>query len=395
MRTSTIERWGSAICAVALLAGCGGPQPPINLSPQGVVPPQRPDLQPYHILHEFGKLPGDGYSPTRGLIVVKGTLYGTTGSGGTYSYGTVYSITKSGEETVLHSFAGNGDGANPNSELLDVNGTLYGTTESGGAYNKGTVFSVTPRGEEKVLHSFDYTLTNGGPPAGGLIDVSGTFYGVTYWYGVKNRGAVYSITPAGNEKQLYSFGTKTNDGENPDSPLLDVGGVLYGTTYQGGKDNLGTVFAVTPSGRQHTLYSFGTNEFHDGWFPMGGLSYFKGKLYGTTESGGNGSGAIFTITTNGSEKVIHSFVGSDGSQPMAGLTLVRNIFYGTTFVGGVNNVGTVFSVTPAGGEAVLHSFVDGSGKNPEARLVVADGILYGTTFGGYYAHHGGVFSFMP
>lgn len=381
--------------AVALLTGCAGAQSSISLSPQGFVSPLGPNLQAYHILHEFGKSAGDGTSPSKGLIVVKGTFYGTTGSGGSNNYGTVYSITKSGEETVLHSFAGNGDGANPNSELLDVDGVLYGTTESGGADNKGTVFSVTPRGEEKVLHSFDYTLTNGGPPAGGLIDVNGTLYGTTYWYGLKNQGAVYSITPKGNEKLLYSFGTKTNDGENPDAALLDVDGVLYGTTYQGGKYNSGTVFAVTTRGRQHVVYTFEENGFHDGWFPMGGLAYLKGRLYGTTENGGDGSGTIFSVTTNGTEKVLHSFVGSDGSQPMAGLIVVRNILYGTTFVGGVKNVGTVFSVMPTGTETVLHSFSDGAGKNPMARLLVAGGILYGTTYGGYYAHHGNVFSFTP
>ncbi len=381
--------------AVALLTGCAGAQSSIDPSPQGLVSPQSPNLQAYNILHEFGKSAGDGYSPSRGLIVVKGTLYGTTGSGGAYNYGTVYSITKSGEETVLHSFAGNGDGANPNSELLDVDGVLYGTTESGGADNKGTVFSITPHGDEKVLHSFDYSLTNGGPPSGGLTDVNGTLYGTTYWYGLENHGAVYSITPQGNEKLLYSFGTKANDGENPNGALLEVAGVLYGTTYQGGKYNRGTVYAVTTRGGQHVVYSLGKSGFHDGSFPAGGLAYLKGRLYGTTPSGGDGSGTIFSVTTNGTEKVLHSFVGSDGSQPMAGLIVVKNILYGTTFVGGVKNVGTVFSITPAGTETVLHSFSDGTGKNPMARLLVADSILYGTTYGAYYAHHGNVFSFVP
>ncbi|HXM06145.1 MAG TPA: choice-of-anchor tandem repeat GloVer-containing protein, partial [Candidatus Acidoferrum sp.] len=179
------------------------------------------------------------------------------------------------------------------------------------------------------------------------------------------------------------------------SPLLDVDGVLYGTTYQGGKYNRGTVFAVTTRGRQHVVYSFVTNGYDDGQYPMGGLAYLEGRMYGTTENGGHGSGTIYSVTTNGTEKELHSFVGSDGSQPMAGLIAVKNILYGTTFVGGAKNVGSIFSVTPAGSETVLHSFSDGTGKNPMARLLVADHILYGTTHGGYYAHHGGVFSFIP
>ena len=46
--------------------------------------------------------------------------------------GTVFSVTPSGQEKVLHAFAGASDGANPNAALIDVNGTLYGTTVHGG-----------------------------------------------------------------------------------------------------------------------------------------------------------------------------------------------------------------------------------------------------------------------
>ncbi|MGA8326822.1 MAG: choice-of-anchor tandem repeat GloVer-containing protein, partial [Candidatus Cybelea sp.] len=58
--------------------------------------------------------------------------------------GTVFSVTTSGTETVLHSFGGSGDGAHPDASLLNVNGTLYGTTGGGGAHGDGTVFSLLP-----------------------------------------------------------------------------------------------------------------------------------------------------------------------------------------------------------------------------------------------------------
>jgi uncharacterized repeat protein (TIGR03803 family) len=79
---------------------------------------------------------------------VKGRLYGTTAGGGASSgctgCGTVFRITLSGEEKVLHSFAGGSDGAVPKAGLIDVGGTLYGTTSDGGTSKTGTVFALTP-----------------------------------------------------------------------------------------------------------------------------------------------------------------------------------------------------------------------------------------------------------
>jgi uncharacterized repeat protein (TIGR03803 family) len=78
------------------------------------------------------------------LIDVKGTLYGTTKSGGTKDMGTVFCLSTTGMEHVLHNFAGGADGANPYASLVNVKGTLYGTTASGGAYGQGTIFALSP-----------------------------------------------------------------------------------------------------------------------------------------------------------------------------------------------------------------------------------------------------------
>jgi uncharacterized repeat protein (TIGR03803 family) len=106
-----------SICAAAaLLAGCGGLQPPLGVSPQGVASRQSP-AQAYAILHKFGGS-GDGWYPSAALINVKGTQYGTTVEGGSRNAGTAFSSTKSGDETVLHSFGGSGDGVQPFAGLL-------------------------------------------------------------------------------------------------------------------------------------------------------------------------------------------------------------------------------------------------------------------------------------
>jgi uncharacterized repeat protein (TIGR03803 family) len=87
------------------------------------------------------------------LLVRDGTLYGTTMAGGSgYDSGTVFSITPSGSESILHSFGNAHDGSSPIAGVILSNGTLYGTTMSGGSkYESGTVFDITPSGSESVL----------------------------------------------------------------------------------------------------------------------------------------------------------------------------------------------------------------------------------------------------
>jgi len=74
----------------------------------------------------------DGAGPLASLVRFKGALYGTTQMAGTDSEGTVFRVTTSGQESVLHSFDGT-DGSGPVAGLAVVNGALYGTTPNGGA----------------------------------------------------------------------------------------------------------------------------------------------------------------------------------------------------------------------------------------------------------------------
>ncbi len=332
------------------------------------------------VLHRFKGGPADGETPVAPLLNVNGTLYGTTASGGAYGNGTVFAITTSGMETVLYSFKGvPADGARPRAPLLNVNGTLYGTTVEGGAQSCssyegggcGTVFSITPSGKETVLHSFKGAKTDGQNPDGGLIYVNGKLYGTTHgggpncFFGVGAVcGTVFSITSSGKERVLYFFKGGTTDGQNPDARLIYVKGKLYGTTTGAGAYNLGTVFATTPSGTETVLHSFGNGS--DGAIPQAGLINVNGTLYGTTVGGGadsfcsryyTGCGTVFSITTSGKETVRYRFKGgsTDGDSPQAGLINVSGTLYGTTAGGGSDycpysgpdqGCGTVFSLKP-------------------------------------------------
>lgn len=212
------------------------------------------------VLHSFAGKP-DGAHPKASLINVSGTLYGTTFYGGANcssrgGCGTVFTITPSGAESVLYSFkGGSGDGEYPTqAPLLDVNGTLYGTSKRGGTHNLGTVFSMTTSGEETVLHSFGGSK-DGIYPYGGLIDVNGTLYGMTSnggsvscglrYGGIPGCGTVFKITTSGKETVLHSFGA-SKDGKYPYGGLIDVKNTLYGTTTAGGAHNAGTVFSLSP-----------------------------------------------------------------------------------------------------------------------------------------------------
>ncbi len=352
----------------------------------------------YQLLYSF-RGDKDGKFPWAGLINVNGTLYGTTHGGGAHKAGTFFSITTTGTKKVLYSFGGGSHGSAPSGNFIAVKGTLYGTTDYGGAGSCfggcGTVFSITTTGTEKVLYSFAGG-SDGVHPNGSLINVNGTLYGTTSEGGGSGCsgsgcGTVFSITMTGTEKVLYSF-AGGSDGANPAAGLINVKGTLYGTTFTGGANGWGTVFSVTTTGTEKVVYGFcSQTSCADGLWPAAGLINVKSTLYGTTRNGGaNGWGTVFSVTTTGTEKVLYSFGGgSDGGDPVATLIHVNGKLYGTTYYEGngegcVNGCGTVFSVTTTGSEKVLHSFGgDADGANPAANLVNLNGTLYSTTtYGG-------------
>lgn len=249
------------------------------------------------VLHDFAG-GNDGALPLADLTDVDGTFYGTTYRGGAYSNGTVFSVTPSGSENVIYAFhGGTQDGQYPYAGLVNLNGTLYGTTLDGGSAGYGTVFSVTPSGTEQVLHSFQGG-SDGARPHAGLIALNGTLYGTTLGGGGAKRcapggcGTVFSITPSGTETVLYSFALH-RDGFGPYATLLALNGKLYGTTPGGGK-GFGTVFSVTPSGTERLLHAFVPS---DGSGPYGGLINIHRTLYGTTSAGGtHNDGTVYSVT---------------------------------------------------------------------------------------------------
>src|ERR1019366_3249147 len=241
------------------------------------------------VLHNFNFNGTDGLSPWAGLIFdAAGNLYGTTHQGGTYGAGTVFELMPvaggTWTEQVLHSFSNGADGGDPQAGLIvDTAGNLYGTTVTGGTYTYGTVFELTPAAggtwTETVLHNFNSDGTDGTYPSAGLIfDAAGNLYGTTQDGGTSNSGTVFELSPDGSggwtEGVLHSFGVGT-DGVHPSQGLVfDAAGNLYGTTFYGGTYAYGTAFELTPAGggtwTEKILHNF-NSDGTDGYHPHAGL----------------------------------------------------------------------------------------------------------------------------
>ncbi len=404
----------SASLAATTLAGCGGPQAPVSapFSSSSAGLAGQAKQSKYRVLHYFqGGIYGDGATPNAGLTDLRGRLYGTTSQGharGYADYGTVFSITRSGKETVIHGFGGPPyDGAFPRGGLTNVQGTLYGTTKSGcnsyyPYYEDGTVFSIMPSGKETVIHCFGGYKSTPRFPNGGLIYVKGRLYGtaasgpgICYSYGPRDcLGAVFAVTTSGAERAIHYFAGPPYDGAIPTGGLIKVNGTFYGTTSEGGANNEGTIFSIKARGSEKVLHSFGAPR--DGEAPFGGLINVRGILYGVTSGGGKyGYGTTFSIRQSGIESVIHNFAGPpyDGAAPNS-LINVDGSFYGGTSSGGASDFGTVFAMTPSGAQTILHNFVGSpyDGVDPSVSIYV-NGILYGTTSGGGIANNGTIYRY--
>jgi uncharacterized repeat protein (TIGR03803 family) len=347
------------------------------------------------ILHAFtgGE---DGGMPYSSLTFdIAGNLYGTTHNGGAYGVGTIYELSPvSGgwKESVIHSF-NNSDGYGPyGGVIFGASGNIYGTTGNGGKYNYGTVFKLQrgPKGgwEETVLYNFGSAETTGRVPEGNLVfDDDGNLYGTSFYGGENGGGTVWELSPPADKgdwslKTLHTFGG-VKDGVNPYAGVI-IGsqGKLYGTTWIGGLNNAGIVFELTPMPQgpweENILCDF------NGTGAVGGLIFDDdGNLYGATFSN-----LIYRLTPSSESVWKESNLAVVANSPESTLVFDKaGNLYGTTLNGGSAVKGSVFELSPImGGWRVteLHAFTGGAdGAHADVGLAIdASGTLYGTTYAG-------------
>ena len=319
------------------------------------------------VLHNFSG--PDGANPASNLVMdASGALYGTTEFGGyTHSCvgtesegcGTVFKLGSDGKETVLHRFTGGVDGSSPWVGLvMDATGNLYGTTAYGGLAGEGVAFKLVGK-KETVLHSFCSwpNCDDGAYIGSGLImDAAGNLYGTAYAGGDTNCGCGVVYKLAGKKETILHAFKGPPDGGDPLATLyMDSSGNLYSTTQHGGtfSYSAGTVFEVSSDGQEHVLHKFQINGYkqRDGYDPQNAVVQdAAGNLYGTTDDGGvYDEGVVYEITTDGKEKILHTFCSgdcTDGANPNDLIIDAKGNLYGTTYDGANNGNGVVFMITP-------------------------------------------------
>ncbi len=248
----------------------------------------------------------NGYEPYAGLTLSGNTLYGTTCWGGANGDGTVFSVPiTGGTPTILTSFNGS-NGENPQAGLTLSGSTLYGTTYNGAADGWGTVFSIpTTGGTPTIVASF--SGPNGQHPFTSLTLSGSTLYGTTAGGGAGynpsagnyGNGTVFSVPSTGGTPTVLASFNGSN-GQYPYAGVTLSGNTLYGTTPYGGTDSEGNIFSVPITGGTPTvLVSFTSNSHSSGQWPFAGLILSGNALYGTTFVGGaNGDGTVFALTPN-------------------------------------------------------------------------------------------------
>ncbi len=375
------------------------------------------------VLHAFtGE--SDGANPDTGLSMdAAGNLYGTTYLGGANGFGNIFKLKRAGENwlmTPLYNFTGQNDGAEPITTLtIAPDGTLYSASGGGQGIGAccGAVFHLqpSPNTPRSALTPWDITLlhhfigTDGKLPSGSLyFDQSGNIFAATLEGGTNNNGVIYELSPSGGgytQTILFNAPSSGNQTDPWGDLTPDGSGNLFGVFE--GAEPPGAVFELSPSGSGWTLnviYPFTGGS--DGNGPMGGLIRDQqGNLYGTTWMGGDGGGGtVFELSpSNGgwTFTLLYSFPAPAGPTHKLLFDAAGNL-YGTTQSGGTWGNGMIYKLTRPGNGgpwsySTLYNFTGGNdGGLPFCGLIFdADGNLYGTTNGGGAHGFGVAFELTP
>ena len=356
-------------------------------------------------LHSFAGGVGDGRYPQGSLTLSGSTLYGMSYVGGSNNTGTIFSMGTDGSGfQLLHSFAdAPGDGRGPDGALTLSGPTLYGISSGGGSSDAGTIFKVGTDGSGyQLLHNFAGGASDGADPFGALTLSGSTLYGMSSDGGSNGFGTIFSMGTDGSGFQLLrSFAGGAGDGRTPYDSLALSGSTLYGMSFYGGSSDFGTIFSIGTDGSGFQLLRNFAGGVSDGSFPRGSLTLSGSRLYGMSFRGGsNNLGTIFSIGTDGSGfQLLHSFTGGagDGADPYGSLTLSGSTLYGMSYLGGSNNTGTLFSIGTDGSSfQLLESF---EGAPSEGAYSIGDltlsgdaATLYGMTVEGGAWDQGTIFA---
>jgi uncharacterized repeat protein (TIGR03803 family) len=312
------------------------------------------------ILHSFSSTDPAGNSPSATpALDENGNIYATADENHSY-FGSAFELSPGSPDwklTIIHRFG-------PKDKTRPMPWTGIIRSEGGDMYGAGgCAFELSPGNDQwkySYLHCFPAFRGDGMGPGSLVPDIQGNLYGVTAYGGENDScgggcGTAFELShqPDGQWKEtiLHSFGAP-GDGDFPRGTLvLDEQHNLYGVAFGG---SYGDIFRISPDGpgdwKEKILYTIPT--YNDGEGPTGGLVRDSaGNLYGLTATGGDHDcGVIFKLAPGPNDKwtytLLHTFAGTDGCQPSAGMIMDdQGNLYGTTVLGGLYSGGTAFEIS--------------------------------------------------
>lgn len=328
-----------------------------------LVPPSSPAGGDWtsNILHSFNPAT-EGTLPISLTLGPGGVIYGTNIEGGPNNAGVLFSLTPPASpgdawtETSLLAYGTNNTSGTPNTMLVPGTGAFYASI---GVSN--TVVSLAPpagAGDPWIeTPIFKMPFSMGNTPTALAVGPGGTIYVVNQFGGAFGDGTVVAIAPPASPKdswtgaKIYDFGTNPNDARYPVALAVDAAANLYVATNNATGFN-GAIAMLSPPASEggdwseSVIHNFGTNP-DDGEFPTSIVVMEDGKLAGTTQDGGLGSGTVFWMippAAPGGAWTEHPYRfprnGSNGKNPLFVVSAGR-VLYGSCGDNNVNS-GNIF-----------------------------------------------------
>lgn len=324
------------------------------------------------------------------------TLFGMTSNGG-IQCGSIFSLPLGGNSLNLVKYFNCQSGDQPECGLIKVNGKLYGCTTRGGEDDRGILFEYEPL-TQSFTKLFDFTDSTGIFPIGSpILAPNNKLYGVTTGAGSFYSDYLFEYDISSNiytkKINIYQY----SGGYPQASPTYATNGKLYGTTTNGGANNLGDIYEYDYNTNTYTSkFSFSSSS---GSNPIGSMILANnGKLYGCTQYGGaNGKGAIFEydfLSNTYVDKFDFSY--SQGTNPSGSLFQATNgNLYGLTQNGSASSSGVLFEYNYNSNVYTKKVEFNVLSLNfPYGSLIQAgNGKLYGTTWLGGANYQGGLFEY--
>ena len=337
--------------------------PPYNVEPQnpdnkGNLFKMNLDGTGFTVLREFTGGAADGWKPWSGLAIASNTIYGSTVYGGPPDQkgGALYEIHTDGSSyRILHFFGEPGDGYGASTSPTLMGDSLYGLTRWGGK-GTGTVYRYNLATRVyTLLHSFAANGSDGSSPLGTITAGNdGFLYGLTWLGGENDLGTLFRLKPDGSAfETLYAF-AGGNLGKYPyDSLAFDGIHSLYGTTlgtYGNDPSDLGVIFKYDLSTKTYSVLHKFSGGLFDSGKPNGSvtLSTDRLKIYGSTHGdkiwNGREAGILYQMNVDGTGfKQLYEFSGGlAGDTPMRTPLLINQSLYGMTAFGGTSNYGLIY-----------------------------------------------------